>query len=194
MMVLYVDETENDNFFIVTGLLLDSDRDANDIYNRFKKQIKGEHLSDREKRTIYTEFKAVLLDRSFQRIKKKLLTEISKKENSIIYSCYIKKGEHFNQTAKEETYISLLANIVSYFKDANSINIIFDKFNKKDFENRIIENIGSMLPVKMITAQDSRTESGLQLVDNLCSVIRLHRSNTDENSYYEIIKNRIIEI
>ena len=40
-MVLYVDETECEEFFIVTGLLVENASDVNDAYKRFKKNIKG---------------------------------------------------------------------------------------------------------------------------------------------------------
>lgn len=36
-MILFVDETENDSFFIVTGLLVNSQADIVDVYKRFKK-------------------------------------------------------------------------------------------------------------------------------------------------------------
>ena len=37
-MVLYVDETENDDYFIVTGLLVNSQTDIINTYNHFKKR------------------------------------------------------------------------------------------------------------------------------------------------------------
>ena len=40
-MVLYVDETENDDFFIVAGLLVESEEAVNESYKRFKKALRG---------------------------------------------------------------------------------------------------------------------------------------------------------
>lgn len=45
--------------------------------------------------------------------------------------------------------------------------------------------------VRSIKAMDSRLEAGLQFVDNVCSVIRLQKSDKDQYSYYEIIESRI---
>ena len=36
--------------------------------------------------------------------------------------------------------------------------------------------------------------TGLQFVDNICSVIRLHKSGDEKDIYYEIIKDIVIEI
>ena len=41
---------------------------------------------------------------------------------------------------------------------------------------------------------DSQTSSGLQFVDNICSVIRLHLTNQDEEDYFEIIKEKVIGV
>lgn len=40
-MILFVDETENDNYFIVTGLLVESQNDIDSVYSRFKKKAKN---------------------------------------------------------------------------------------------------------------------------------------------------------
>lgn len=37
-MILYIDETENDNYFIVTGLLVTSKQNVDMTYKRFKKK------------------------------------------------------------------------------------------------------------------------------------------------------------
>ena len=190
-MILFVDETENDRFFIVTGLLMKSKSEADELYRRFKKKINGSKISEKEKRVVYNEFKSTLLDKSYQRIKTVLLCEIMEYEDSIVYSCYIKKDKRMNQKTKEENYIALLSNIVSRVAD---VEIIYDTFNKRDFESKIEQKIGSMEKVVSISAKDSCAEPGLQLVDNLCSVIRLHRSNMDQNCFYDIIKNRVIEV
>ena len=68
-MILFVDETENDRFFIVTGLLMKSKSEADELYRRFKKKINGSKISEKEKRVVFNEFKSTLLDKSYQRIK-----------------------------------------------------------------------------------------------------------------------------
>lgn len=65
-MILYVDETENEECFIVAGLLLSSNTEANTIYARFKNDIKGFKISKKQKEFVYIEFKSFLLDSRFQ--------------------------------------------------------------------------------------------------------------------------------
>lgn len=190
-MILYVDETENENYFIVTGLLVTPKQNVDMTYKHFKKKINSMNLNARHKEKIYNEFKSVVLDREFQRIKRMMLKEIMKLENQIIYSCYIKKGDVFNQKQKENQYIQLLNNIV--LSIPYDIEIIFDSFNKKDFENKIIHFIELNENVISIQPRNSFDEAGIQFVDNLCSVIR--RSFLDDkNEFYLLIENNVIQV
>lgn len=148
-------------------------------------------LKPKEKEKIFNEFKSTILDRSYQRIKKRMLIEINKLNHSIIYSCYIKKEQHFNQAIKEMQYVKLLSNIVSSID--MEITIIFDAFNKKDFEQNIVETIKEYTHVMAIEPRDSFDEAGLQFVDNLCSAIRLSYLD-NQNEYYKLIKKNIIEV
>ncbi|GEM_PF-1821862 len=191
-MILYVDETENSELFIVTGLLVKSREDAIKAYAHFKNAIKDIPIPNKEKSKVYTEFKAILLDRDYRRIKIKMLEEINNINPCIIYSCYIKKGEHFCQEYKEATYITLLSKIISTIE--SEISVIFDGFNKPDFEYRIVNRVLSYRHVQAIMPMDSQRETGLQFVDNLCSVIRLNKSNSDVYEFYELIKNFVIEV
>lgn len=69
-MILYIDETENDNYFIVTGLLVTSKQNVDMTYKRFKKKVNAMNLPPKRKEKIFNEFKSVILDREFQKIKK----------------------------------------------------------------------------------------------------------------------------
>lgn len=69
-MILYIDETENDDYFIVTGLLVASKQNVDMSYKHFKKKVHAMNLSPKRKEKIFNEFKSVILDREFQRIKK----------------------------------------------------------------------------------------------------------------------------
>ena len=40
-MILYIDETENDECFIVAGILANADLEVESAYRRFKKSIKS---------------------------------------------------------------------------------------------------------------------------------------------------------
>ena len=90
-MILYVDETENDHYFIVTGLLVTSQKSIHEAYKQFKKKVKTMPLKPKIKEKIFIDFKPTILDREFQKIKVKMLEEIMQINNQIIYSCYVKK-------------------------------------------------------------------------------------------------------
>lgn len=190
-MYLFIDETENDNYFIVTGLLVPSKESVNIAYKQFKKKINSMNINSKMKQKLFNEFKSVLLDRQFQRIKIKMLEEIIQIDSQIMYSCYIKKEDVFNQERKENVYIDLLTKIVcSIDKD---IHIIFDSFKKADFEHKIIHSIEQLDNVLSIEAKNSYDEPGIQFADNLCSVIRISYLDS-KNDYYQIIKNKVIHV
>ena len=191
-MILFVDETENEDFFIVTGLLAHSKEEIDLAYKRFKKSIKNYPVSPAEKQLIFGEFKSVLLDRRYQRIKLKMLKELNSINETIIYSCYIKKRSGFPQLEKEKTYILLLNKIVSSID--HDIEIVFDTFNKLNFERKIIESVSGRENVIAISAQDSQLEPGLQFVDNLCSILRLKKSYKDTYNFYAFIEQFVIEV
>ena len=94
-MILYIDETENEQYFILTGLL-DPNRASVDItYKHFKKRIKNLSLNNRSKELVYREFKSVVLDKHYQRIKNIMLEEIDSIDNHfVIYSTQIKKDKY----------------------------------------------------------------------------------------------------
>lgn len=135
-MILFVDETECEDYFIVAGLLTDS----------------------------------------------KAKTDIDSLNYSIIYSIYKKDDNKFNQVKKEKIYMQLLNNIVSNIDER--INVIFDTFNKRDFEEKIINNLLQLPHIDSVKSQDSETEFGLQFIDNICSIIRLHIDRKGSTFYY----------
>ena len=87
--------------------------------------------------------------------------------------------------------IKLLNNIVSSISE--DIEIIFDSFNKADFERNIIESISKCSNVISIQSKNSFEEPGIQFVDNLCSVIRLSCLES-KNDFYSIIKGNVIQV
>ena len=106
-MVLYVDETENDDYFIVTGLLVESEADVSAVYSRFKKRADKHKISPKYKSKLFTEFKSTILDKRFQKIKVIMLEELNAIDYCVIYSCYIKKESILTQENKERVYIQL---------------------------------------------------------------------------------------
>ena len=106
-MYLFIDETENTDFFVVAGLLVKSKEDIFLAYNHFKKSINNIPISAREKSILFTEFKATLLDRKYKKIKFRMLEELANIKPIILYSCYYKGNASFNQKCKEDIYIKL---------------------------------------------------------------------------------------
>lgn len=190
-MILYVDETENEEYFIITGLLVESERTINDAYYSFKKRVKGYKISCKQKGILFTEFKSTFIDHQFQSVKRKMLEVVKMADGVVIYSAYIKKTKHISQSLKEIVYIKLLKNIVLSIKCP--IDIIFDEFKILSFENNIIKAVGLLSNVISIKSADSQLIPGLQFADNLCSVIRMYLSKDDSNNYFEIIKDIVIQ-
>ena len=54
-MILYIDETENDECFIVAGILANADLEVASAYRRFKKSIKSMRIEDKYRSQVYTE-------------------------------------------------------------------------------------------------------------------------------------------
>lgn len=191
-MILYIDETENEEYFIVGGLLTESEQAVDLAYKKFKKSIRDIRIPDKYKSKVFSEFKATYLDHDYKKIKIKILEEIRELDGCVIYSCYVKKGTKFNQVLKESVYITLLSSILSSLTD--DIDVVFDKFGKPDFEQRIIDSAKVNERINSIVPMDSQKVPGLQFADNVCSVIRLSKSGTDEYGYFELLKDMIIEV
>ena len=192
-MLLFVDETENEQYFIVVGLLVNSEESINLAYKRFKNSINHYPLPNKTRSKLYSEFKSVLLDRNYHKIKEQLLLEVLKTNGTVYYSLYEKKTKNFNQSLKEKIYLRLLNRMVAGIQYDN-VEIIFDKFGINDFENKIVQEISKYAIISKIHPEDSQIYSGLQFVDNIASVIRLHLSNMDEHQYYRIVETMIIQI
>lgn len=191
-MILYVHETENDQYFIVCGLLLESEAVAEEIYKRFKHRIKDFKLSNKNKKIICLEYKSTILDIHFQRIKIKMLETINEYENSVLYSVYIKKTFHLDDKIKTNIYIKILDRIISSL--GFQVDIIFDVFGNPKKENKIIIELTKNKNVNSINGKDSQQNHGIQLVDNICSVVRLKITNKDIYNYYSIIEKNIKKV
>lgn len=190
-MYLFVDETECPEYFIVTGLLVNSKEDVELAYKRFKKKVSGIPIPPIKKAELFTEFKSTLLDNDYKRVKRALLLELNEFEYCAAYSCYIKKAL-FPQSVKEKIYTSLLMRIVMAID--NEVDIIFDTFNNQAFENDIIQCLLGCTNVKTINPGDSQKEPGIQFADNLCSVFRLHKTGRDSKDFYSLISDFVKEV
>ena len=70
----------------------------------------------------------------------------------------------------------------------------FDYFNKADFETSIIRKLKSLPNVKAAYAVESQNNAGIQFADNLCSVIRLHKTGADEYGFFPLIEKWVKEV
>ena len=188
-MILYIDETENEKYFIVAGLLIESERSTIRLYKSFKKDIKDYKISNKLKTKIFTEFKSTILDSRFQRIKRKMLETISATDIRIVYSVFKKENSILKQNLKEKIYIDLLNSIIEGIDE--EINVVYDRFGISSFETTIEDMVSKISGVKSITAGDSQLIPGLQFADNICSVIRSKISENDKNNYYPIIEKLV---
>ena len=186
-MILYVDETENNEYFVVTGLLAKDRFSVEMAYKHFKNRIINYPIKNKSKELVYREFKSITLDKHYQRIKNIMLEEINLIDNHfIIYSVYVKKEEHLVQQIKEDIYIKLISKIA---EKCGEVSIVYDCFNNPKFEAKINKELKKMINVNVVVAKDSQEEPGLQFADNLCSVIRLHISQQDKYNFYEKISS-----
>ncbi|MDO4941059.1 MAG: DUF3800 domain-containing protein [Erysipelotrichaceae bacterium] len=192
MKYLFIDESIDQNYYVVGGILTNSENDLLLVYNQFKKQVLNMPLTNKQKINITTEYKSTLLDKTYPQIKKKFLYKLNSLNCNVIYS-HKKLEEKLNKNINENTYIELLTNIINAIDD-DVIVVTFDNFSNAKFENRIIETIGSLANVKSIKKDYSYNNKGLQFADNVVGVIRRKLSNTDSNGFFDIISKRTIEI
>lgn len=189
-MILYVDETENNEFFILTGLLVESEEAAKKIYYSFKKKASQYNISKKLKGKLFTEFKSIIMDSKFQSLKKKMIEEIVKGDTAIAYSIYFKKEKSIKKSIKNKIYIKMLSKIVKGIK--TNVEIVFDN-NSKEYDENIKKTLAKLDNVVQIRSADSQLTPGLQLVDNLCSVIRRKYANIDDKNY-KLIETKITKI
>lgn len=191
-MIIYIDETENEQYFILAGLLVPNKEFVEIAYKHFKNKINRYSINPRAKEKIYREFKSIVLDRHYQRIKNAMLDEIDNINNHfVIYCAKYKKDIHLTQERKEEIYLNLITNIV---KQCKNVSVVYDSFNNLKFERKINNELSRMNNVDIVVAKDSQEEHGLQFADNLCSVIRLHLSKNDKYNYYGKIASKVIKV
>ena len=82
-------------------------------------------------------------------------------------------------------------------KMINSINqnieIVFDR-NAPDYDKNITIAVSKLDNVISIKSADSQLTQGLQLVDNMCSIIRRKYSMSDDDHFYELVEGNVREV
>ena len=188
-MFLYVDESEGDDYFVVTGILVKNDRELMQLYKTIHKFIKNQKMSNKQKAVLLLELKDYDLHRGYKRIKKKILYELGNQDVTIYYSVYQKK-KHFDQTKKEKVYIKSLKDIVERVQEP--INVIYDEFNLKRFHINIEHEISLLDNLEKIRSGNSQKEKLLQFADIICGTIRRFLQD-DDRAMYDLIKDKIID-
>ena len=188
-MILYIDESLDNNYFVVGGFSTKSDYIVNEVHKQFKKHAKSFPMKEKDRRRVFNEFKSIWLDDSYPVLKRDMLEHIANADCTIYFKYYELNNEIIYQDKKEKIYIELLSSLVSEINE--EVAVYFDSFGKKDFEDRIKETILKLDNVILVDNKDSLNNKGIQFADNICSVIRRHLSNIDENNYFKIIKNSI---
>ena len=191
-MILFVDETESDDLFIVVGLLVNSKQNAEMVFKRFKKKAQRSHLSQKSKARLFNEFKSTIMDKEYINLKREMLHEISNLDNRILFSTYRKRSNIFRQREKETAYIKLLSEITGMI--VFPVEIVFDSFNLHSFEERIAKRISGFENVLSVHPEKSETQPGIILVDNICSVIKRHLKSDDSEGLFSIIKATVKRI
>ena len=79
MKYLYIDESYDENVFIVGGVITNIESEITKTYNKLKKHLKRIPLTRKQKLKLMHEFKSFILDRSYQRIKTILFSIIANK-------------------------------------------------------------------------------------------------------------------
>lgn len=74
------------------------------------------------------------------------------------------------------------------------LDIMFDAFNNRNFEDDIIKCLLFLSNVKTVVSCDSQKEEGIQFADNLCSVMRLHKTGKDLHSFYKMVEDYVKEV
>ena len=186
-MILYIDESFYTNYFIVGGLLAKNDYIVKETSKQFRKHAKSFPMKEKERRKVFTEFKSIWIDDSYPMLKRYMLKHISNIDGKILYASYFLNGKIIDQSEKEDLYIKLLTSIVKSINE--DIAIYFDSFGKRDFDEKIINKISVLGNVIICENKDSLNSKGIQFADNICSVIRKHLSDND-NNYYDLISNK----
>ena len=89
-MILYIDETENDDFFIVAGVLFPDEKDMETAYKQFKKKVENLELKPSVKAKVYTEFKGNFIEKKAKRVKDLIMQSLQESAQKIIYGIYKK--------------------------------------------------------------------------------------------------------
>lgn len=188
-MYLYIDETEDKEYFVVGGILVVEKSTLTGIHKRITKIIKRQKYSDKTKSKLLTELKDYQLNKSYRKLKRTILEELEG-SGTYYYSLVIKKT-HFKQVDKEKIYIRLLKKIAS--KIDCEINIIYDEFRLQRFHNNIEVELMKLSNVISIESGNSQSNKSLQFSDIICGTVRRYHQDQD-TEMFNLIKDKVIDI
>jgi len=189
VMYLYIDETEDDDYFVVGGILVNEEDTLVSIHKKITKIIKRQKYSIKTKSNLLTELKDYQLNKSYRKLKRTILSELED-SGSYYYSLYIKK-KHFKQVDKENVYIRLLKKIASNIE--TDISIVYDEFRLRRFHNNIEVELMKLDNVVSIESANSQSNKSLQFADIICGTIRRYHQDQD-TEMYNLIEEKVIDI
>ncbi len=188
-MFLFIDETEDDKYFLVGGILVPKEDSLQGLYKKVRSKIKHHKYSMKAKNELLTELKDYQINKRYRRLKKYILQKLS--TIGVFYYCMIGKKKHFKQVDKERTYIKLLKKII---KSVNcDVNVVYDDFKLLRFHNNISVEVLKLENVISVNSAKSQECKSLQFSDIVVGTIRRYYKELDIEMY-KIISAKVIDI
>lgn len=189
VMYLYIDETEDKDYFVVGGILVPDKDTLTGIHKRIAKMIRRQKYSDKTKSKLLTELKDYQINKSYRKIKRTILEELE--GSGTYYYSLVGKKTHFKQVDKERIYIRLLKKIAS--KIECEIYIIYDEFRLQRFHNNIEVELMKLDNVLTVKSGNSQSSKSLQFADIICGTVRRYHQDQD-TEMFNLIKDKVIDI
>lgn len=207
MKRVYIDESEDEQRFVVGGLIIeDNNRLLSSIY-RTRKYIKSKKgIPNRIKQKLLNELKEHFLHRRYNDIKKEFIKNLlcENKDTINFFGAYYakRKYEHFDQERKEKVYeaciieiLNTLINPVTIQEEIdNNFSITYDQFGGYKLNIALQEMVQKQYKnICIFKAGDSQVTKELQVADIIVGCLRRALGNEDLESF-ELIQDHCILI
>jgi len=206
MNYLYLDETEDEKYFIIGGVLTTDIKKVEDAVYETKRNIKRKKgIPEKTKAKILTELKERDLNSwGLQDIKKHFFLNLTldkvkfrgknvftpNPKVKVIGVIHIKENSSLVNEKKGYIYFKMLELLLSdpLFKE-KEIEIIYDEFSSEYFDKSIETTIDSYINLKKIQSGNSEVVKALQAADLCVGSIRRNLNGEKNCYYYELIKD-----
>ncbi|MDW8518426.1 DUF3800 domain-containing protein [Priestia flexa] len=207
MLYAFFDETEDNGFFIVGGVISSSKETLSDVIYETRKHIKsgkkGKHynalLNEIKEYYIYRNNLDYVKKRMFsslstKKVKKKgKIIDVPRIDVIILYMKYTKgPDESLKQAKKSALYLEMIGNFLSSekFKD-EEICIVYDDFEDKAFKKGIRDLANSHPNLVEISSGKSNEVKELQIADVCVGSYRRKLNNDDKNNNFGHIEDLV---